>query len=697
MREIQVSQYMRRIENAISAFTASNTDDRKEKLIEVFESLRIAMNQDETFIIPVDLPPEVLESFDPKTVQVGDVFEAKEEVRMKMRTVPLVNDGSAMVAFTSEEEVRKGADTSAITVNIDRFLERVLMNPNVEGAVIDPWENDFFLPKNFIKMIFEANLPGKTENTIGFFVQDITKAETTCIVNAAKPSLLGGGGVDGAIHRAAGPELLEECRTLNGCETGQAKLTKGYKLSAEYVIHTVGPIYSGSEADAKLLRNCYWNSLELARKNDIHSITFPAISTGVYGYPLREATEVALKTVSDWLKVNPNHGMSIGLACFDEKTKEVYESIWQENAEKWDQRTIIRENNGMLEQAIQFAMDAHKGSSRKGTNTPYILHPLETLQILSSMNTDTNLMIAGVLHDTLEDTDATLLEIYDRFGVDVAALVNAHTEDKRRCWYMRKLITVSGLQEENVREKMLTLADKVANLRNLYSDYKRIGEELWLRFNAPKHMQAWYYGALNDGLHDLQNYPETADVYWEMTALYKDLFVRYLVDEDKGLLYQIGDSGERFVLKKGKPQWNELQRSVSKNARLVNRKTAERIEENWAEPFWAVHELDLSDAAYETHRTEQQFFWFEMKDGEMMFRGEESGPDDSNGMFMEFAYRLDAENTHRFLVQLRLKHGTRYKLSTVLKKEFVGSEGPAVFMEFCKEHNVHFEPLRLWN
>lgn len=163
-----------------------------------------------------------------------------------------------------------------------------------------------------------------------FKTMDITQADTECIVNAANKSLLGGGGVDGAIHRAAGPELLKECRTLNGCETGEAKITKGYNLKSDYVIHTVGPIYTGSPNDAKLLRNCYWNSLELARKNGIHSIAFPAISTGVYGYPLKDATGIALKTVSDWLNINPTYDMEIIFACYDEKTTKLYEAIWEE-------------------------------------------------------------------------------------------------------------------------------------------------------------------------------------------------------------------------------------------------------------------------------------------------------------------------------------------------------------------------------
>lgn len=156
---------------------------------------------------------------------------------------------------------------------------------------------------------------------------DITRLACDCIVNAANQSLLGGGGVDGAIHRAAGRELLEECRTLHGCNTGEAKITKGYRLKAAYVIHTVGPVYSGSPSDEKLLSACYWNSLELAGKNAVHSIAFPAISTGVYGYPLREAVPIALHTIIKWLEANQDYEMKVILSCFDDKTYDLYKSF----------------------------------------------------------------------------------------------------------------------------------------------------------------------------------------------------------------------------------------------------------------------------------------------------------------------------------------------------------------------------------
>lgn len=166
----------------------------------------------------------------------------------------------------------------------------------------------------------------KVKSQIQVVQGDITKLDCDGIVNAANRSLLGGGGVDGAIHRAAGPELLAECRTLHGCRTGEAKITKGYRLKAKYIIHTVCPIYSGTAEDAAQLADCYRNSLNLAKEHDVHSIAFPAISTGVYGYPLDAATQIAVDTVTDWLQSHADYDMKVIFCCFDARTKQAYQT-----------------------------------------------------------------------------------------------------------------------------------------------------------------------------------------------------------------------------------------------------------------------------------------------------------------------------------------------------------------------------------
>jgi len=164
-------------------------------------------------------------------------------------------------------------------------------------------------------------------NRIKILKGDITKITVDAIVNAANTSLLGGGGVDGAIHRAAGRELLEECRKLNGCETGKAKITKGYDLPAKYVIHTVGPVYhDGKQREPELLASCYRESLILAVENGVESIAFPCISTGVYGYPFREACVIALRTVEDFMQTNESISQ-VYMVCFGDSDFKRFEAI----------------------------------------------------------------------------------------------------------------------------------------------------------------------------------------------------------------------------------------------------------------------------------------------------------------------------------------------------------------------------------
>ena len=168
-----------------------------------------------------------------------------------------------------------------------------------------------------------------TKGRIELIQADITTMEVDAIVNAANKSLLGGGGVDGAIHRGAGPELLKECRTLGGCNTGQAKITNGYNLKAKFVIHTVDPVWqNGTNGEPQLLASCYCNCLQLAVENKIQTIAFPSISTGVYGYPIMQASQIAVREVRNFLENNPLI-KQVSFVCFSSEDLYVYKSLLQ--------------------------------------------------------------------------------------------------------------------------------------------------------------------------------------------------------------------------------------------------------------------------------------------------------------------------------------------------------------------------------
>lgn len=256
------------------------------------------------------------------------VNDSEDSRYPKLSTFDFETGASAICAFTNVEESRKGPDIDTMPLEIPALLNAAMTSDEVSILIINPWDKPLAMTKEMISDISKmSQLKIGVTNSLDAKKCDITKLRCDCIVNAANNSLLGGGGVDGAIHRAAGPGLLNECRALGGCETGNAKITNGYRLPAKYVIHTVGPVYSGKPHDKALLASCYKRSLNLAKEYNIHSIAFPAISTGVYGYPLEEACQIAFETVSTWLHDNPFYGMDVMLSCYNDDALRIYNSL----------------------------------------------------------------------------------------------------------------------------------------------------------------------------------------------------------------------------------------------------------------------------------------------------------------------------------------------------------------------------------
>lgn len=291
----------------------------------VLNSIKIGIENEMQVLIPIELPDFFSSIGNPEKIKVGDTVTTDRPVAIKFCHLKAREEGKYYIPlFTSDEEMEKGPATSRINQSLGDLFEAVEKWPDCMGYIINPWDKKIILSKDKLKIISDY----KEKSQITLVKGSVVDMHVDAIVNAANTSLLGGGGVDGAIHRAAGPKLLNECRTLGGCRTGEAKITKAYNITyADYIIHTVGPVYSGSKSDAILLAACYQNSLDLALEHGCSSIAFPGISTGVYGYPLDEAAKISALAVAKWLNTHKDITMNVYFCCFREKELNAYYSI----------------------------------------------------------------------------------------------------------------------------------------------------------------------------------------------------------------------------------------------------------------------------------------------------------------------------------------------------------------------------------
>jgi len=355
-------------------------------------------------------------------------------------------------------------------------------------------------------------------------------------------------------------------------------------------------------------------------------------------------------------------------------------------------------DSNRLDRAIVYAVKKHAGQFRKGTVKPYITHPLETMQILNSMKADNNLLMAGVLHDTVEDTNATEEEIRELFGDDVADLVCAHSEDKSKTWEERKQHTIDELATADRRLQMLVMADKVANLRSMAADYKEVGFKLWYRFNAPETKQAWYYSGIQDALYHMQDDTDCAAVYWEMVGLFKDLFVKFYFDPEQERLYQICSEGTKYYLEKGDPEWKELTEDLPESRENIERLRAERMEDNWFDEFWQRCKQDRTDAFYNIYSSKKRTIDIRIQCGKLTLACEDHGPECgvmTGSDEYEFYYELDQDGTWEFLKCLRVEHGLAKEFPDLLKEAFGKDDGPVWFVIFCEINKIEHRMISI--
>ena len=293
----------------------------------VFDYLK-EMKGKSRVLAPVDISDENMSKFK----NAGD-DDIQFEVDMK-----LIEDeeGNTWIPlFTSEETAAADDDpdddSDLLPFFIGDVFEQIKDSDDINGAVIDPWTNGFPIPSEIVDDLFDEDDDDEDAAGINLVKSGIEELDTDCIVNSANNTLVpGAGGVDKDIHDAAGEGLAAECRSLHGCGTGEAKITDAYDLDAQYVIHTVGPIYSGKPKDADDLANCYESCLYTAREHGLHSIAFPCISTGYFGYPKEEACDIAVQTILGWLGDNDDYDMSITFCCKDDENYDIYQNYLDE-------------------------------------------------------------------------------------------------------------------------------------------------------------------------------------------------------------------------------------------------------------------------------------------------------------------------------------------------------------------------------
>lgn len=295
------------------AITKERADHNEENWKQVISAILERTHEDSSFLVPVDFRRQ------------------KGKTDMLFRLVDTKDGKKFLPVFTDEEEVKRKNPTGCAALPIRAVLDQALHMTNIEGILLNPWGESFAITNRNVKALLDSdNMLYMQRRGIFFDIGDITRLRCGCIVNSADPLFDDGGGEDHAIYEKGGEKLMDALDKLGSIRLSEAKITPGYDLPQRYIIHTVGPAVSPEDdrkADTQALSACYTNCLDLAKKHDIHSIAFPAISTGKSGFPGKPAAETALLAVTKWLDENQDYGISIIFSCINEESYQNYKGF----------------------------------------------------------------------------------------------------------------------------------------------------------------------------------------------------------------------------------------------------------------------------------------------------------------------------------------------------------------------------------
>lgn len=354
-------------------------------------------------------------------------------------------------------------------------------------------------------------------------------------------------------------------------------------------------------------------------------------------------------------------------------------------------------NPAKIHDAIIFASIKHHNHIEPATGISYICHSMEVMDVLTSMGADDDLKIAGLLHDVPVKTDTDLMAVAQRYGSGVAELMYIAVEDETMSWKDRTAEMVEKLSIADKRAQMLVLADKVVMQRSIRAGVKATGDEVWGRFNATKEEMCCYFSEIQDSLKEMQNYEDTADVYWEMVTTFKDLFVEFWATEEMDTIYQVASAGS-YVIRKDEPKWVDHEDPLPENLIKITRKQSEHMEAEWL-TFYIIHieGRDLQDGMYEIYEgggnSNTRKLTISISGRKIQFNCyDDSIYIDELGIEHEhrFYYELARKESAAFAKLLRSQYGAGADFETILRDAFGHYDGPLKFKAFCEAFNLSY-------